>query len=101
LSGSTSSPNTLEDQAERRFRLLAEADVSRLNAELNARLRELRTILDTAPVGINVARDPARNAIVGNPRTNPSAQATFETSLPARATRSIQVVTGGIFNLPA
>ncbi|MFO0951464.1 MAG: PAS domain S-box protein [Isosphaeraceae bacterium] len=45
----------------------AEEQVGRLNAELSARLHELQTVLDTAPVGINVARDPACKVIVGNP----------------------------------
>ena len=38
-----------------------------LNGQLEARLRELQTILDTAPVGINIAEDPECKVIRSNP----------------------------------
>jgi len=40
--------------------------IVRLNSELNRRLHELQTILDTAPVGINVAEDPDCKTIRSN-----------------------------------
>jgi PAS domain S-box-containing protein len=45
----------------------AEADVVRLNKELQRRLAELQAILDTAPIGLSIADDPAGRHIRGNP----------------------------------
>jgi PAS domain S-box-containing protein len=39
---------------------------ARLNAELHQRIHELQTILDIAPVGINVAQDPECKTITSN-----------------------------------
>ena len=40
--------------------------VARLNAELERRVHELQTVLDTVPVGINVAQDPECKTITSN-----------------------------------
>ncbi|MGC8642341.1 MAG: hybrid sensor histidine kinase/response regulator, partial [Isosphaeraceae bacterium] len=47
-------------------RVRAEEHVRRLNAELHEKVRELQAILDTAPVGIHVARDPLCRVINSN-----------------------------------
>src|SRR5436305_6866753 len=39
---------------------------TQLTAELKKRVQELQTILDTAPVGINVAEDPGCKTITSN-----------------------------------
>jgi two-component system CheB/CheR fusion protein len=40
--------------------------IAELNIQLEARLREMQTILDTAPVGINIAEDPECKVIRSN-----------------------------------
>src|SRR5205814_1043024 len=44
----------------------AEEATARLNAQLAARLQQLQTIFDTAPVGINVAQDRECKVITSN-----------------------------------
>ncbi|HWP57950.1 MAG TPA: MASE1 domain-containing protein [Candidatus Acidoferrales bacterium] len=45
----------------------AEEQITRLNAELQRRIDEFQTLIDTAPVGIAVATDPECRYIWGNP----------------------------------
>ncbi|HEU4340267.1 MAG TPA: MASE1 domain-containing protein, partial [Candidatus Binatia bacterium] len=45
----------------------AEEQIRNLNAELQRRIDEFQTLIDTAPVGIAVATDPGCNNIWGNP----------------------------------
>ncbi len=40
--------------------------IARLNAELERRIQELQTILNTVPVGINIAQDPECKTITSN-----------------------------------
>jgi PAS domain S-box-containing protein len=47
-------------------RVEAEENVKRLNSELHERVQELQAILDTAPVGIHVARDPNCRVVTSN-----------------------------------
>lgn len=48
-------------------RKAAAEEVQRLNRELNRRLSEMQTLLDTAPIGIAVAHDPECQLITINP----------------------------------
>jgi len=48
-------------------RKAAAEEVQRLNRELNRRLSEMQTLLDTAPIGIAVAHDPECQVITINP----------------------------------
>ena len=45
----------------------AEADIARLNRELQRRLSELQTTFDTVPIGLAIAEDPFCRHIRGNP----------------------------------
>jgi PAS domain S-box-containing protein len=45
----------------------AEQRIQRLNEELQCRVQEFETLINTAPIGIGVATDPGCNEIWGNP----------------------------------
>jgi PAS domain S-box-containing protein len=45
----------------------AEAEIDRLNQDLQRRLAELQTFFDTAPIGLAIAEDPRGRRIRGNP----------------------------------
>jgi PAS domain S-box-containing protein len=45
----------------------AEQEIARLNQDLQRRVTDLQTILDTAPIGLAIAEDPEGHHIRGNP----------------------------------
>jgi signal transduction histidine kinase len=51
-------------------RTRAEAEIARLNRELQSRVTELQTILNVLPLGIALAEDPACKRISANPYLN-------------------------------
>ena len=54
-------------RAEIRERQRAEAEITRLNRELQSRADELQTILDIFPIGVAIAHDPECRRITHNP----------------------------------
>ena len=59
-------------QAEVRERQRAEAEISRLNRELQSRADELQTILNIVPIGVAIAHDPQCRCITHNPYITPA-----------------------------
>jgi len=57
----------LAETDERRQRQQAQAEVGKLNRDLQQRIEELETLLNVAPIGIAVARDPECRNIQVNP----------------------------------